>query len=523
VADERQNVQDDNGLDTGEIPSGIRPDDLDAPPGEGDDGGDELVGHSTGEDIPDLDSIDWGEGELDGDDDGDDDEDEDGDAKKRVVILIAGVGVVFLAISAAAWFVLVGGGASSDTPAVANAEPSGPKKRVKMAMPPMGATVTAGAPVARGGLNALGGLPSTGGLTPTGVVSSSALGGAGPAIAAASDSKVTKAPSAKAASAKAAGAPAPKAGSLNAIAATAAATPGAGVMVASVIPAVFATLPLIAPTKSLPGKPDPDLSEPSPGGPLPKIGKGGRQPWQYYAKPFEKGDSRPRIAIIVGDMGLSKISTEAAITRLPLAVTLAFDPYAPNAKQWAVMAREAGHEILVKLPVEPETFPVADPGPQALMTTIEPADNLRRLNFTLSRLVGYVGVVTSSGARFNAVEGQVRPILEVLKKRGLLFIDGGAAQQTVVPKLLAEIGLPGGRSNLVLDENPAKTAIDAQLNKLEILARQNGIAIGMASPYPSSLERLVAWAASLKAKNIALAPISAIPGAPKSATTQAKK
>jgi hypothetical protein len=131
--------------------------------------------------------------------------------------------------------------------------------------------------------------------------------------------------------------------------------------------------------------------------------------------------------------------------------------------------------------------------------------------------------VTSSGARFNAVEGQVRPILEVLKKRGLLFIDGGAAQQTVVPKLLAEIGLPGGRSNLVLDENPAKTAIDAQLNKLEILARQNGIAIGMASPYPSSLERLVAWAASLKAKNIALAPISAIPGAPKSATTQAKK
>ena len=47
------------------------------------------------------------------------------------------------------------------------------------------------------------------------------------------------------------------------------------------------------------------LIEESPRGPLPRIGADGRTPWQTYARPFFHDDKRPRIALVVGPMGIS--------------------------------------------------------------------------------------------------------------------------------------------------------------------------------------------------------------------------
>ena len=60
----------------------------------------------------------------------------------------------------------------------------------------------------------------------------------------------------------------------------------------------------------------------------PAIGRDGRQPWQVYGRPFDLADKRPRVAIVVTNMGLSAASTEQAINALPGPVTLAFAPFA---------------------------------------------------------------------------------------------------------------------------------------------------------------------------------------------------
>ena len=58
-----------------------------------------------------------------------------------------------------------------------------------------------------------------------------------------------------------------------------------------------------APALLLPA-PDPGLVANSPDGPLPITGKDGRQAWQVYARPFDRNDRRPRLALIVTGLGL---------------------------------------------------------------------------------------------------------------------------------------------------------------------------------------------------------------------------
>ena len=174
--------------------------------------------------------------------------------------------------------------------------------------------------------------------------------------------------------------------------------PAAGVVVAPVTMAAYGRVPMPAAPQPLAGVPDAALVEQSSLGPLPKVGADGRKPWQVYARPMDLKDDRPRISIVIIGLGLSRDATDAAINRLPGPVTLAFDPYATGLDDWVPLARQAGHEILLGVPMEPHDFPARDPGPQALMTSVDPQENLGRLTFLLSRLSGYIGIITVMGS-----------------------------------------------------------------------------------------------------------------------------
>lgn len=260
----------------------------------------------------------------------------------------------------------------------------------------------------------------------------------------------------------------------------------------------------------LPPVPDPALVQPSPHGPLPIIAADGRKPWQVYARPFDDADKRPRIAIMVADMGLSQAATQSAIIRLPSAVTLAFAPYASDLQTWIAQARASGHEAVLQLPMEPLDYPHNDPGPRALLTSLKPADNLDRLAWLLGRFTGYVGVTNYMGSKFTASTNDVRPVLEVLAKRGLLFVDSRSSARSVATRVAAELGMPRAYNDRFLDNEASRSAIDARLEELERIALKNGVAIGIGYPYPVTIDRIANWAPTLGPKGIVLVPVSAV-------------
>ncbi len=298
-------------------------------------------------------------------------------------------------------------------------------------------------------------------------------------------------------------------GSLNAIAA-ADKGPGAGVVIPAVTMVAFANIPEVKSETPLAKVPDLALVEQSPQGPLPKVGEDGRKSWQVYARPFKTRDARPRIAVIITGMGLSAAATEAAIKRLPGAVTLAFDPHAQGLDDWVFLARQAGHEVLLSLPMESAHFPAVDAGPYALKSSLNPEENLRQMELVLSRMSGYVGVATAMGSKFTADEKALKPVLEAVKNRGLMLIDSATTPHTKAARMATEIGLPRAVSNLVLDENLSKAAIDGKLAELEAIVRERATAVAVASPNPATLERIAVWVASLADKNLVLVPVTAV-------------
>lgn len=268
--------------------------------------------------------------------------------------------------------------------------------------------------------------------------------------------------------------------------------------------------PAPAATQGLPPAPDPRLVEAGRDGNLPVIGPDGRQPWRVYARPFRDITARPRIAIVIAGLGLRESTTVQAIEKLPPDITLAFTPYARNLDQWSARARASGHEFLIQVPMEPVDFPTSDPGPKALMTTLSAADNKARLEWTLGRATGYIGVMTYMGSRFTADGGAMAETAKQLRGRGLMILDSRTADNSAISAVAKPMGLPVATAARFIDATPTRAAVDSRLAELERFARQNGTAIGIAADYPGSIERIAAWAATLADKGLVLAPVSAL-------------
>lgn len=287
-------------------------------------------------------------------------------------------------------------------------------------------------------------------------------------------------------------------------------TGATGIQIASVQAAAYNKLPEIKFEKPLSTVPDPALIEQGFRGQIPKIGKDGRLPLNVYARPFSSSDSRARIALIVTGLGLSRAATTAAVRLLPGAVTLAFDSYGSNLADWAAAARDTGHESVILLPMESAAFPVRDPGPNSISSTLEEKENLRRLEVVMGSMPGFVGIMNSMGSLFVKDAIRLKPVLVAIKARGLMFIDNGRTKESMAPKVATEIGLPRAFSNITIDRDPSRAYIDRQLARLENIARKQSVSVGIFRPYPVSLEQVTAWIKTLEKKKLALGPISSM-------------
>jgi uncharacterized protein len=258
---------------------------------------------------------------------------------------------------------------------------------------------------------------------------------------------------------------------------------------------------------------EPKLLETSRHGAIPKIGADGAKAYAVYAKPRNLPANlkdMPRIAIIIGGVGISASGTAEAFAKLPGPVTFALAPYATDVAKLATRARGEDHEVLLQAPMEPFDYPDNDPGPQTLLTSVTAEQNVDRLRWLMSRLQGYVGIVSYMGARFTATEQALSPVLSETAKRGLIFVDSGASNRSVASQIAGSQNLPFAKADIVLDAVPTAIEIDRALSRLEMLARDGGTAVGYATAQPGTIARIGEWAAKIEKRGFVLVPISMV-------------
>ena len=260
----------------------------------------------------------------------------------------------------------------------------------------------------------------------------------------------------------------------------------------------------------LPPVPVAELVEESQYGPLPKVATDGRRPVEVYARPSRyaaaaAAGAPPRIAILVTGLGLPGSPAGDVLKGLPAPMSVAYGAYGRNLQDGVTRARDSGHEVLLQIPLEPGNYPTEDPGPHTLLTTLPPEENMKRLQWLMSRYTGYVGVTNHMGAKFEATPESLQPVLEELKRRGLLYIDDGSVQGSTVGQIAGAIGLDYSVVSVQIDAGNVAT----QLAQLETAAKERGAAIGVAKATPATIKQLADWANKLEAKGFVLVPVSA--------------
>ena len=124
------------------------------------------------------------------------------------------------------------------------------------------------------------------------------------------------------------------------------------------------------------------------------------------------------------------------------------------------------------------------------------------------------------GSKFTISEAAITPILQNLKNRGLFYLDDNSVENSLATKISANISLPHGLIDMLVDNNASGIQIRENLKKLERMAqtkqstlglsKKNLSALGLGEPYPATISQIASWAKTLKNKKIDLAPITSV-------------
>jgi uncharacterized protein len=217
---------------------------------------------------------------------------------------------------------------------------------------------------------------------------------------------------------------------------------------------------------------------------------------------------RPRVAIVIDDLGLDRAHTERVIG-LPAAVTLSFLAYSGDLPRLTETARRNGHEMIVHVPMEPVNAKI-DMGPNGLSTDQPRDEVLRRLTWDLGRFDGYVGINNHMGSRFTGDAQAMGWVMGELKARGLMFLDSRTIASSIGAKAAAADGVPFAERDVFLDDDQSAAAVEQRLKEVETIARRKGTAIAIGHPHNATIDALIGWIANLPQKGIVLVPLTEV-------------
>lgn len=269
---------------------------------------------------------------------------------------------------------------------------------------------------------------------------------------------------------------------------------------------------IVQPRRALAAAPIEQVSETTTWGTLPRISASGEKPSRIYARNASLNvihSDAPKIAIILGGLGLNKKLTQKAIKELPADVTLAFAPYGNDLQEQVNRARKGGHEIFLQMPLEPIGYPASNPGPRTLLGEATEAENIDAMRWHMSRFSGYSGIINYMGGRFLSMPKSLKPMFAELKNRGLLFVEDGSLALSATENTGKSASLQVRRAKVVIDADPSRQAIISALDLLEQEARDNGFAIGSGSGLEVTIDTLADWAKEANERGVILVPVTA--------------
>lgn len=203
--------------------------------------------------------------------------------------------------------------------------------------------------------------------------------------------------------------------------------------------------------------------------------------------PAEPQDSTPAVAIIIDDVG-HNLRQGRRLIALPLPVALAILPQTLAAEQLAREAVAAGRTVLLHQPMENGAG--LSIGPGGMYSGMSRERLQAQLRSNLDSLPGVRGVNNHMGSRLTAEREPMDWVMQVLRERGLFFIDSRTTAQTQAAIAAGAAGVPHLSRQVFLDNQRTPQAIGQAFDQALAIARRTGTAVMIGHPYPQTIDYL---------------------------------
>ncbi len=198
--------------------------------------------------------------------------------------------------------------------------------------------------------------------------------------------------------------------------------------------------------------------------------------------------NRPKIMVMVRDLGLNDEVTMKAINDLPKEVIIGLSPYGSNVDYYAIKAIKNGHKVILNLPTETTSYPVDDPGPHALLDNLPVNKNLERLEWVIRQSPNISGLYVNENSNFLRSQKNVETLISFLEGKNLAFINNGQNDKLI--ELAKKSKLEIHSNYVFLDSKLSVSEIKKQFQNLQKDAKNSGFAIASIGPYPVAISAL---------------------------------
>lgn len=194
-----------------------------------------------------------------------------------------------------------------------------------------------------------------------------------------------------------------------------------------------------------------------------------------------------RLAIVIDDFGY-RPQTENQVIAFPSPVSVAVLPNAPHAREMATKAHNAGHEVLIHLPMAPlSKQPLEKDTLRPEMTSEE----IERIIREAVENVPYaVGLNNHMGSAMTSSLFGMQKVMQALNHYDFYFLDSMTIGNSQSMRAAVGTHVKVIKRNVFLDDTQNEADIRYQFERAIALARRNGYAIAIGHPHPTTVRVL---------------------------------
>jgi len=215
----------------------------------------------------------------------------------------------------------------------------------------------------------------------------------------------------------------------------------------------------------------------------------------------------PRIAIIIDDIGYT-LSLGRRVMKLPGPISIGVLPATPRGTELAEEANAAGKDVLLHLPLQAlRENGQAEPG--GITLDMSRGEFARIFAQDMLSVPHAIGVNSHRGSLLTQHPGHMAWLMEEIAQYGnLIFVDSYTTHESIALRVAEESGVPAVRRDVFLDPDDLPETVAREFERLKILARINGFAVGIGHPHLATIELLEQQLPKLSAEGIQLISIS---------------